>query len=118
VRQTPSSPPWSRGSGGDTQQNPKNEKKISNKAFHPVYPRLDSARQQKEESTELDEARLAVARTELEAAKTEVHSAQKELKTPSRPSSRQGRQGNRTPPVSPSWGLKDKRDGAKGGAAY
>ena len=80
VRQTPSSPPWSRGSGGDTQLNPKNEKKISNKAFHPVYPRLDSARQQKEESTELDEARLAVARTELEAANTEVHSAQKELK--------------------------------------
>ena len=80
VRQTPSSPPWSRGSGGDTQQNPKNEKKISNKAFHPVYPRLDSARQQTEESTELDEARLAVARTELEISKTEVHSAQKELK--------------------------------------
>ena len=58
-------------------KNQAKKKKISNKAFHSVYPRLDSARQQ---STELDEARLAVARTELEISKTEVHSAQKELK--------------------------------------
>jgi len=65
-------------------ETPKQNNKISNEAFHSVYPRLEASRkkvtQKEEEVAELEGPRLAAARTELEATKTELKDVQKEFK--------------------------------------
>ena len=66
------------------QQDEAEENKMSNEAFRSVYarlePQLKKVTEKEREVAEHDGARLATARSELEAAKTEVGITQRELK--------------------------------------